>query len=285
MSEALIIAPRRRPVGGRDVRRLLPFRERRTVGPFIFLDLIGPERLAPGGGIDVDAHPHIGLSTLTYLFAGRLMHRDSIGTEQVITAGAVNWMTAGSGACHTERTPSEDREHAGVLAGVQTWVALPDGAEDMAPMFEHCAAEDVPVLDDGGVEVRLAAGSGFGVTAPIAGSSPLILADVAVDEADLVLPNDVPELGVLAIGGELTLGGLPLPVGSLGVSDSAGGLAVSGRGRALVFGGEPVGQRTIWWNFVHSDPQRIEAAKQRWLDQDFPKVVGDHEVYVPLPGA
>jgi redox-sensitive bicupin YhaK (pirin superfamily) len=281
----VIIEPRIRRVGSGEVRRLLPFATRRMVGPFVFLDVMGPDDIAPGGGIDVDAHPHIGLSTLTYLLAGRLDHRDSLGTVQTITAGEVNWMTAGSGVCHTERTPTADRSVGGPLFGVQMWVALPDGAQDDDPSFEHTDAADVPVLEERGLTVRLAAGTNWGAAAPVRGSSPLVLADVMLSGGRLDLGREHAELAVLALDGAVTVGGRELDVGTLAVLDDADGDArvVSGSGRAVVIGGEPLGRRHIWWNFVHSDPDRINDAKQRWLDQRFPIVPGDHDPFVPLP--
>jgi redox-sensitive bicupin YhaK (pirin superfamily) len=280
----LTIDPRARPVGSGTVRRLLPFRSRRMVGPFTFLDIMGPEDFGPGVGMDVDAHPHIGLSTLTYLLAGRIEHRDSTGAVQTIEPGAVNWMTAGRGVTHTERTLPEDRAIPLSMFGVQIWVALPDEAEDGPPQFEHCAASDVPEHEVGTSRIRVAAGSGWGLDAPIAGSSPLLLAEVAVSDVAVDVP-DLPERAVLALDGDIRVNDRPLPAGSLAVLERGVPARVSGAGTALVLGGEPVGKRHIWWNFVHSDPDRIDDAKQRWIDQRFPVVPDDHDVYVPLPGS
>ena len=280
----LTIAPRERRVGAGTVRRLLPFRTRRMIGPFAFLDIMGPEDFGPGVGMDVDAHPHIGLSTLTYLLNGRVGHRDSTGAVQTIEAGAVNWMTAGAGATHTERTLPDDRERRMQMFGVQIWVALPDGAEDGPPSFEHCAAADVPTESLGSSRVRVAAGSGWGLEAPIRGSSPLMLAQVDVSDTAVELP-DIAERAVLALDGDVHINGRRLATGSLAVLERGVHTRLSGAGTALVLGGEPVGKRHIWWNFVHSDPDRIEAAKQRWADQLFPTVPDDHDVFVPLPGS
>lgn len=275
-------------MGSGEVRRLLPQWRRRTVGPFAFLDVMGPEHLAPASGIDVDAHPHIGLATLTYLLAGELLHRDSLGSVQLIGPGAVNWMTAGEGVCHTERTPAEARASGSDLFGVQTWVALPEGVEDGPAAFEHCDADAVPVLEDGGARVRLAAGTGWGQQAPIAGASPLVLADVTLagdgaGDAALDLRTGHPELAILALDGSLEVDGATLAAGHLAVVEHPGEAVLRGQGRAVVLGGEPVGPRHIWWNFVHSDPARIEDAKQRWRDQAFPLVPGDHDRIAPLP--
>ncbi len=278
----LLIEPRKRPVGTGTVRRLLPWRRRQMVGPFVFADIMGPEDLGPGAGMDVDAHPHIGLATVTYLLAGRAVHRDSTGVVQTIESGAVNWMTAGAGVTHTERSHPDDRPVAVSLFGVQTWVALPDGAEDGQAGFEHCPAAEVPVDTRSGVTARLAVGSGFGLLSPVSGSSPLVLAELRVDGRGPI-PADHPERAVLVLDGDIRIAGTAVGVGHLAVLEPGTSPEVSGSGTVMILGGEPVGARHIWWNFVHSDPERIEEAKQRWLDQRFPTVPGDHDPYVPLP--
>lgn len=279
----LTIAPRTRPVGSGEVRRLLPHRSRRMVGPFIFADLMGPEHLPPGVGTDVDAHPHIGLSTLSWLFDGEMVHRDSLGSVEVITPGAVNWMTAGRGVCHTERSTDGARTAEATFGGLQTWVALPADAEDMPPTFEHCDREDVPVGTDGGARIRLAAGTGWGMQAPVTGSSPLVLAEIDVD-GTTSLPDDHAERAVVCVAGELALDGHLLPEAHLVVLRPGREPRLSGSGRAMLLGGEPIGERHIWWNFVSSDPDRIESAKRDWEAQRFPEVPGDHDPWVPLPG-
>ena len=282
----LSIAPRERSVGTGTVRRLLPYRTRRMVGPFVFLDIMGPEDLAAGEGVNIDAHPHIGLSTLTYLLRGRAVHRDSVGSVQTIEPGAVNWMTAGDGVTHTERSHPDDHDRATELFGVQIWVALPDGTEDGSPSFDHCATSDVPEATVGGAHIRVPAGWAWGMEAPITGSSPLALAEIQLGEgADLRLPTDHPERAVLALDGDVRIDGTRLAQGSLAVLDRGTRPMLSGAGTALHLAGEPVGARHIWWNFVHSDLDRIEDAKQRWLAQEFPTVPDDHATYVPLPGS
>lgn len=280
----LTIEPRRRSVGAGSVRRLLPFRRRRMIGPFTFLDIMGPEDLAPGSGMDVDAHPHIGLSTLTYLLAGRAVHRDSTGAVQTIDGGAVNWMTAGAGVTHTERSHPDDRAGGHHVFGVQIWVALPTDAEDGEARFEHCPSDDVPVLAIGGSRVRVAAGSGWGIDAPIRGSSPLVMAEVGLDGTPVDVPPDHPERAVVSLAGDVRIDDRVITNGSLAVLDRDVRARLGGTGTALVIGGEPLGPRHIWWNFVHSDPERIDAAKQQWIEQRFPTVPDDHDVYVPLPG-
>jgi redox-sensitive bicupin YhaK (pirin superfamily) len=250
------------------------------IGPFIFADLIGPEMIAPGAGIDVDAHPHIGLSTLSYLFAGRMVHRDSTGAVSTIEPGAANWMTAGAGVTHTERSHSDDRPTSRPMHGLQTWVALPHDRENGVASFEHTAANDIGDLDG----VRLVAGTGWSMTSPVTVSSPLVLAELRPTE-NRPIPIDAthPERGVLAVDGVLRLGGTPLESGQFAVLDAGTNPTLEGSGRAMLLGGEPVGERFIWWNFVHSDRDRIEQVKADWSEQRFPTVPGDHDPWVPLP--
>ena len=279
----LTIEPRLRPVGAGTVRRLLPWRRRRMVGPFIFADVMGPEELGPGVGMDVDAHPHLGLATVTYLLRGRAVHRDSTGAVQVIEPGAVNWMTAGGGVTHTERSHPDDRADSIEMFGLQTWVALPSEVEDADAAFEHCAADRVAADARTGVTIRVAVGTGFGLASPIAGSSPLVLAELTLDSGELVVEPDHPERAVLVMSGELALDGHRLDEGRLVILRPGSRPRLDGAGTAMLLGGEPVGGRNIWWNFVHSDPDVIEAAKQWWLDQEFPLVPDDHDPWVPLP--
>jgi redox-sensitive bicupin YhaK (pirin superfamily) len=278
------IAPRIRPVGNGEVRRLLPHRSHRMIGPFIFADLLGPDRLAPGAGVDVDAHPHIGLSTLTYLFEGSLVHRDSTGAVQSIEPGAVNWMTAGRGACHTERSPDSQRSVESLQSGLQTWVALPAEAEDGPARFEHQPASAVPEESGNGTTLRLVAGTGWSLESPIAVSSPLVLADVRLQDGSLPLDTPHRELGVLCVEGTVEVDSYGLAPAHLAVLDGRSPHALSGTGHCMVIGGEPVGDRLIWWNFVSSDSDRLEAARADWRAQRFPLVPGDHDPWIPLPG-
>lgn len=280
----LTIEPRRRPVGSGEVRRLLPERRRRMVGPFVFCDLIGPESLRPASGIDIDAHPHIGLSTVTYLLEGRLVHRDSTGAVATIEPGAVNWMTAGRGVTHTERSHPDDRDRTRSIHGVQTWVALPDEDQEVESSFQHADAATIPTDTSGAAQLRVAVGEGWGLRSPVVGSSPLVLAEVAVrDGASLPIDCPVAELAVLSVDGELRVGDHRLPTGHLAVLPSGARPTLTGHGRAIVLGGDPVGPRRIWWNFVHRDAERIEQAKADWLAQRFPLVPDDHHPFVPLP--
>jgi hypothetical protein len=281
----MIIDPRVRPVGSGTVRRVLPFRRRRMVGPFIFADIMGPEDLEPGKGADVAAHPHLGLSTLTYLLDGSLMHRDSTGVVQRIDPGEVNWMTAGSGACHTERTPPDARAGGSSLWGLQTWVALPQDVEDALPFFEHATAGDIPQEDSAGAAVRVLAGTGWGMSSPVKGSSPLAEAHITLDDAVLRVPAEHPERGIVAMSGDLRVGGQRLAEGQLAVLEPGSPVEVSGTGVAMFLAGDPVGERFIWWNFVASDRERIEQAKLDWDAQAFPLVPGDHDEWMPRPAS
>ncbi len=280
----LRIDPRDRPVGGGQVRRLLPYRTRRMVGPFIYADVIGPETLAPGSGINVDAHPHIGLSTVTYLFDGRMVHRDSTGAVQTIEPGAVNWMTAGSGVAHTERSQPDELASTRSMHGLQTWVALPTEAEEIEPSFQHEQGADIPTDKIGQSSVRVAVGSGWGLDSPVVASSPLILAEITLHpDSPIPIASKLPELAVIALTGDIRVNDETVTSGQLAVLRTQTATKLSGSGTAIVLGGEPVGKRTIWWNFVHSNPDRIEQAKSDWANQRFAEVPGDHDPFVPLP--
>ena len=281
----LRIDPRDRSVGSSTVRRLLPFRRRRMVGPFTFADLIGPEELDDATSPNIDAHPHIGLATVTYLLDGRMVHRDSTGAVATIEPGDVNWMTAGSGVTHTERAHPDDAGVRRPLHGVQTWVALPDGAEDGAPGFEHAGVASLPVGTIGRSQIRVAVGTGWGMESPVAGSSPLILAEIRLDaDAPVPISTTHAEIAVLAVEGDLGVDHERVDPGQLAVLDASRPATLRGSGTAIVLGGDPVGRRHIFWNFVHSDEDRIEQAKADWVDQRFPIVPGDHDPWVPLPG-
>jgi redox-sensitive bicupin YhaK (pirin superfamily) len=274
-----VIAPRRRSIGAAEVDRLLPFHARRTVGPFIFADLMGPEDLAPGRGADVAPHPHAGLATVTYLFDGALVHRDSTGAVQRIEPGGVNWMTAGSGIAHSERSPDDARAARAVLAGLQTWVALPDGAEEVAPSFQHAGPADLPSAAADGVTITLLAGTAFGLVSPVPGASPLFHADVHLDaEARVALPPEHAERAVLVVEGDVEVDGERIPPRHLAVAAPGASIVRATTGaRVMTFGGAPVGTRYIWWNFVASSQERIEQAKADWAERRIPVVPGETE--------
>ncbi len=282
----MTIRPRRRDLGGFEVGRLLPHGRQRTVGPFIFLDHIGPAELAPGTGIDVRPHPHIGLATVTYLFAGELDHRDSLGVVQTIHPGDVNWMTAGRGIVHSERSGKRARASQSMLHGMQSWVALPQQHEEMAPSFYHHPAEMLPKLAVGAVTVTLIAGSAFGAESPVHTYSPLFYAHAQMPTGSkLQLVIEHPERAVYVVAGTARLEGELLPAGTLAVLVGQGSpiLHAQGDSQVMLLGGAPLdGERHIWWNFVSSSRARIERAKEDWRHHRFEKVPGDDE-FIPLP--
>jgi len=254
------------------------------VGPFTFVDLIGPEELDDATSPNIDAHPHIGLATVTYLVDGRMVHRDSTGAVATIQPGDVNWMTSGSGVTHTERAHPDDADVPRTLHGMQTWVALPDGSEETDAAFVHAGTTDLPADSVGRSTIHLAVGTGWGMESPVIGASPLVLADIRLDAYSPV-PISTPhaEIAVLAVDGDIAVNHDRIDTGQLAVLDTSHDLTLSGSGTAVVLGGDPVGKRHIFWNFVHSDKDRIEQAKADWVDQRFPLVPDDHEPYVSLP--
>ncbi len=282
----LTIASRRGDIGGVGVRRVLPARERQRVGPFIFIDHIGPVDFAAGQGVNVKPHPHIGLATVTYLFAGEILHRDSLGYVQAITPGAVNLMTAGRGIVHSERTPPALLASGQHVHGIQTWMALPVGQEEMAPAFEHVAAERLPVYRAEGVRATVIIGAAFGVSSPVAVHVDTLYADLDLSAGvEIALPREVAELGVYSVAGSVRIGACPLAAGSMSVlrPGHRAVLRAETAARVILAGGAPVGDRHIFWNFVSSSAESIERAKDDWRNHRFDPVPGDDE-YTPLPG-
>lgn len=283
----LVIEARPRDIGGFAVRRVLPWMRRRRVGPFVFLDHIGPMRLAPGEAMDVKPHPHIGLATVTYLYEGEVLHRDSLGSEQIIRPGDVNWMVAGSGIVHSERTPAALRRTGSPVHGLQLWVALPIGDEEVAPSFTHTPADRLPAGENAGVRLTIVAGSAHGATSPVRVNSPTLLVDARLDAgAELAVPPDTEERAVYVVEGEILCAGEPCPAGRMLVlRPGAEVVAKADRPAHLaLLGGAPVsGERYMWWNFVSSSKDRIEQAKREWKAGRFPKVPGDEVEFVPLP--
>jgi len=281
-----VIVPRPRDIGGFDVRRVLPSAERRNVGPFVFFDQMGPAELAPGQGIDVRPHPHIGLVTVTYLFAGTIVHCDSLGNVQSIEPGAVNWMTAGRGIVHSERSDAELRMQRQKLYGIQIWVALPKQHEETDPEFTHYAAESLPVIEGEGKTIRVIAGSLFGKASPVKTYSALFYADAILHAgASLSLDKQYQERAVYLLEGSVEIAGQPFEPGRLLVFSSGDEITVKAdsTARLLLFGGEPLdGPRYLWWNFVSSSRERIERAKVDWKAGRFAPVPGDAE-FIPLP--
>ncbi len=281
-----ILRAKPRDIGGFSVRRVLPAGPKRTVGPFIFFDHMGPAVLAPGEGLDVRPHPHIGLATVTYLFAGEILHRDSVGSVQAIRPGDVNWMTAGRGIVHSERTPPALRAAGTRLHGIQTWVALPRAHEEAPPAFTHHPAATLPVIELPGATVRVVAGTAFGVRAPVEVFSPtLYAAAVLAPGARLVLPPEHEERAVYLVEGAASVAGAALEPGAMAVLGSGGDAEIRASAAAIVMlvgGARPDGPRFIWWNFVSSARERIEQAKADWREDRFPRVPGETE-RTPLP--
>lgn len=281
-----IIDPRPRDLGGFGVRRILPAGGLQMVGPFIFLDHIGPADFAPGTGIDVRPHPHIGLATVTYLFEGSLDHRDSTGCVQTIEPGAVNWMTAGRGIVHSERTGPGPRAAGHRIHGIQSWVALPREHEEDPPAFHHHPASDLPEFALGEARLRLIAGSAFGRSSPVAVRVPTLYAELSLAAGSgLVLTDEHEERAVYVAEGALAVDGAQVGQGQMAVLEPGGRptLESASGARAMLVGGAPAdGPRHIWWNFVSSSRERIEQAGRDWQAGRFPRVPGETE-FIPLP--
>ena len=282
----MILAPRVHDLGGFSVRRVLPQLKARHIGPFVFFDHMGPARFAPGLGIDVRPHPHIGLATVTYLFEGVIEHRDSLGNIQPIRPGDVNWMTAGRGIVHSERTPATERAAGHGVHGIQTWVALPLASEDAEPSFFHHPAAQLPEIERDGVRLRLIVGEAFGERSPVATFSHMFyMAAEFPAGAAILLPPEHVERAVYAVDAPLVVDGLELDPGQLAVLPAGEPVKISAptAARAMLCGGEPLdGERHVWWNFVASSRERIEQAKTRWKARQFDPVPGESE-FIPLP--
>jgi redox-sensitive bicupin YhaK (pirin superfamily) len=285
----VVVVPRSQDLGDNfEVRRALPSRQKRMVGPFVFLDQMGPHTFTSGRGLDVRPHPHIGLATVTYLFSGEILHRDSLGSVQAIQPGDINWMTAGRGIVHSERTAPEVRLHDSTLFGLQCWVALPTAHEECDPEFRHTGVADLPYVEADGVSARIIAGSFLGPRSPVQTKSELYFVDLKLQpDAQLDVPPDYPERAIYLVEGSVDLGSdgtfdagqlLVLKPGrQITLAAGAGGV------RMVLLGGEPMdGPRYLAWNFVSSSAERIEQAKQDWREQRFPKVSSETE-FIPLP--
>jgi redox-sensitive bicupin YhaK (pirin superfamily) len=274
-----VIPARTRVLGGHEIRRLLPSSQRRMVGPFIFFDHIGPERLEPGKGVDVAAHPHVHLATVTYLFEGELDHRDSLGTLQTIRPGDINWMHAGTGIVHSERSGPRSRESDSGIHGIQLWVALPQDQEETAPAFTHYPGADFPSWNSAGVTTRILVGSANGCGSPVQTSSPTIYMDVGMEAGRTTcLPSDYTDRCIYIVSGGVRVDGRRFGESEMIVfePDSDATVEATDRTRLVVLGGEPLdGERHIWWNFVSSSKERIEQAKRDWHENRFPGIRGD----------
>jgi len=281
------LAPVTHDLGGFKVYRTLPHRERTMVGPFIFFDQMGPAHLSAGQGIDVRPHPHINLATVTFLFAGAILHRDSLGTRQRIEPGAVNLMTAGRGIVHSERSPPDERAEGPHLSGIQTWLALPKAKEELEPGFEHTPAGDLPVIDVEGAEVRLIMGEAWGAASPVTCHSPTIYASILLPAgSSLEIDSEADERALYLLDGDLTVDGTPLEPRHLvllapGVRPV---LKTETGAQLMLCGGAPMdGERHVWWNFVSSSRERINDAKRAWKAGEFTLPPDDNEEFIPLP--
>jgi len=283
---ALLIEPGSKDLGEFSVRRSLPDRRRQRVGPFVFWDHMGPAEFPPGTGVAVRPHPHIGLATITYLFEGVIVHRDSLRFEQPITTGAVNWMTAGRGIVHSERTPQELLESGSRLHGIQAWVALPEALEETEPRFEHYPADRIPRLSFDGARMAVVAGEAFGVRSPVDTASETFLVEADLDAgASLDTPAEVDEIAVYAVTGSVTVDGVSLEPGRMAVlkERTSATVEASEQAKVMLLGGATLaGERIVWWNFVSSSRDRLEQAKRDWRERRFDDVPGDPE-FIPLP--
>jgi redox-sensitive bicupin YhaK (pirin superfamily) len=281
---ALMIGSKPKDLGGFSVRRVLPSPQRSAVGPFVFFDEMGPADFGPGEGIEVRPHPHIGLATLTYLFEGEIMHRDSLGFSQPIRPGAVNLMTAGRGIVHSERTAPELRESGQRLHGIQTWMALPDALAETDPAFVHHPADTMPVFEENGVRITIVAGEAFGARSPVQTASETLYLDLDMEPRSTTGLPRAPERAVYVAQGRARIGACEIEAGTMAVLAPGAAVLLHAveASRVIVIGGAPVGERTLWWNFVSADPARIEQARDDWREGRFPMVAGDDE-FIPLP--
>ena len=288
-----LIVPRAHDLGGFEVRRALPAPKRQMVGPFIFFDQAGPAEFITGKGVDVRPHPHIGLATVTYLYRGEFQHRDSLGTNQTILPGAVNWMVAGRGVTHSERTTPETRRAPHSLYGIQTWVALPESHEDTAPSFEHHGKAALPMIEDGGVSLRLILGHAYGERAPANVFSDTFYADVTLAPGTrFPLPDDHEDRGLYVVEGSVSIAGQDFEAGRMMVFRPGDRITVAAGpsgARLMALGGATLsGPRYIWWNFVSSSREKIEAAKEEWRrgawgEGRFDLPPDDRAEFIPLP--
>ena len=281
----LLIEPRDRDLGGFSVRRVLPVKERRMVGPWVFFDHMGPADFAAGDGIKVRPHPHINLATVTYLFEGEILHRDSVGSYQPIRPGDVNLMVAGKGITHSERERPEVTQTAHRLHGLQLWLALPEADEEIDPAFYHYPDGDIPRVEVDGVPIRVIMGSAYGETSPVKVYADTLYVEAHLRAGQRITVPDADERAVYVAEGELTAAGTLIREHTMAVFSNAPGIELTATrdSRIAIVGGQNLGKRYMEWNFVSSRRERIEQAKADWKAQTFPKVTGDEEEYTPLP--
>ena len=280
-----VIKPREADIGGLIVRRSLPVAAVRSIGPWVFFDHMGPAEFAPGNGLDVIPHPHINLATVTYLFDGEIVHRDSLGNAQAITPGAVNLMVAGSGIVHSERTGPELRKTGHRAHGLQLWYALPGEDEEAGPSFDHYPADSLPRTAPGGVEVRVLIGKLYGLVSPVRTFSPTLYAEALIPAGkSMTVPASIHERGIYLVSGELTIGGKRLSGAAMALLETGSDTDVTAEidSRIVIIGGEPLGTRYMWWNFVSSRKERIERAMAAWKAGEMGSVPGETEP-APLP--
>lgn len=282
----MIIRSAEKDLGGFTVRRALPNRLLRALGPFVFVDHMGPSTFPPGGGISVRPHPHIGLATVTYLYEGEVFHRDSLGSEKVIAPGAINWMTAGRGIAHSERMTEQGMSEGGSLHGLQLWVALPKEDEEIDPSFRHYAKDELPEVESPGVHAKVLVGELLGAASPVETRNPITFVDIRADAGATVPLPDIPERGIYIVEGALRCGEETVE-GPCLVVLQPGAIApvvATTASKLAILGGDALdGERTIWWNFVSSRPERIEQAKRDWAEDRFGTVIHDDEERIPLP--
>lgn len=282
----LVIEPKARDIGAFDVRRVLPVAKRRSVGPFVFFDQMGPTAFEAGKYLDVRPHPHIGLSTITWLIEGEITHRDSLGYVAPIRPGEVNWMTAGSGIVHSERSPDGERRAGARLYGIQTWVALPADRQEIEPTFQHYEANEIPWIDSDGARIGLIVGSAWGKTSPVETQSETLYADISLSaDASLSLPTETEERAVYILEGAIEIAGTEFEAGRMLVFHAGAPVTLHApkAARLMLCGGAPLdGPREMFWNFVSTSKERIELAKEDWKEGRFDPVPGETE-FIPLP--
>lgn len=281
----LLIEPAEKDLGEFTVRRALPDKRRQRVGPFIFFDHMGPAEFPPGTGVNVRSHPHIGLATITFLFEGEILHRDSLGYVQAIRPGEINWMTAGKGIVHSEKVSPELLASGQKLHGLQTWVALPIEHEETEPRFEHYSADGIPVLEREGAKITVVIGTAYGKTSPVKAASETLYVEIKLEPGASINLPEAEELGVYVVSGNIELDGQAVSHGVLAVLKNGASASVSAPGGAhlMICGGDTLeGKRIVWWNFVSSSRERLEQAKRDWKEGDFDDVPGEPD-FIPLP--
>lgn len=281
----LILEPKEKDLGGFSVRRLLPSIGKKMVGPFVFFDHLGPVDFLPGKGVDVRPHPHIGLATVTYLFEGEIVHRDSLGEVQTIQPGEINLMIAGQGIAHSERTGPELRQQGHTLHALQLWIALPVEEEQCPPSFHHYTSSQLPKVESDGVMIRVLIGNAYGQQSEVLTHSPALYVEVSMQAGEtLVVPNHVKERALYLVSGAVQIAERVIEPHQMAVLETVEEVTLTAkeRTRLVIVGGDPIGKRTVWWNLVASDKALIEQAKQAWLERRFPAVPGETE-FIPLP--